>query len=397
MSMRQIFSQTFMTMATVVLVIISAAIETDVFVPSLPAIKDHFGTTETWVQMIIGINFLGLCVSGFFYGPLSDAYGRRPVLLAGLLLFALSSVACLFAESMTSLLCWRFVQGMGSSVAFVVPSAIIYDVYDQERAAKVMGIYNSFITFVMAFAPITGSWLQMSFGWHANFVFVAVIAVLSFVCAACFIHETLAVEKRQHLDLAFIFKGFKDLMLHPVAMANLYIICVLCGAYFAYISNLSLIFIDHLGVDNYTFAYCQGFLLLVFATISFLSGHIIERIGIARTRAAGKTVTVLGATALMAVALLKPNSAWMITFAMSTFGAGFAVMLGIMFGDYMNVYPHIKGIAASLSNSIRLLAMCGLIAISGMLFNGTILPVAIIVFGAGLSSLGAMYWLQRKQ
>ena len=206
MRVRQIFSQTFVTMATVILVIISTAAETDIFVPSLPAIKDYFGTTETWVQMIIGINFLGLCISGFFYGPLSDSYGRRPVLLIGLLILAVSSVACLFAQNMTSLLFWRFIQGLGSSVAFVVPAAIIYDVYDQERAAKMLGIYNSFITFVMAFAPITGSWLYMSFGWRANFVFVAMLAVITFVCAACFIHETLAPEKRQPLRSCLYFQ-----------------------------------------------------------------------------------------------------------------------------------------------------------------------------------------------
>ncbi len=91
-------------MATVVLVMLCGGIETDIFVPSLPAIKDYFSTTESLVQMIIGINFLGLCVSSLFYGPLSDAYGRRPVLLVGLMPFALSSVASVFATSITSLL-----------------------------------------------------------------------------------------------------------------------------------------------------------------------------------------------------------------------------------------------------------------------------------------------------
>ena len=178
-------------------------------------------------------------------------------------------------------------------------------------------------------------------------------------------------------------------------MANLYIICALCGAYFAYISNLSLIFIDHLGVDNYTFAYCQGFLLLVFATVSYFSGNIIGGLGLDRTRVLGKLTTVAGATVLMGVALFYANSAWLITIAMSIFGAGFAVMLGILFGDYMNVYPEIKGIASSLSNSIRLFAMCGFIALSGMLFNGTIMPVAIMVFVASITSLGAMHWLRQ--
>lgn len=392
----RMFSQLFMTMSAVVLVIISGAIETDIFVPSFPTIQAHFGTTESLVQMIIGINFLGLCLGSLFYGPLCDSYGRRSILLIGMLLFAASSIACLFANSMTSLLFWRFIQGLGSSVAFVVPAAIIYDVYDQEKAAKMLGIYNSIVTFAMSLAPMIGSYLYITFHWRANFIFVAALALITLIFAFCFIKETLDESKRVKLHLGTILQGFKQLLLHPVAMANLYLICVVCGAYFAYITNLSLIFINHLGLDNDVYAYYQAIILFTFALVSFFSGHIIMRFGIAKMRMLGIKITGAGGILMLGVALFAPYSAILITATMTLFTAGFALCVGILFGDYMNVFPEIKGLASSLANSIRLFAMSLLIAIAGMTFNGTIMPVAIIVFLAGISALGVIYWLHKQ-
>jgi DHA1 family bicyclomycin/chloramphenicol resistance-like MFS transporter len=396
MRIRGLFTQTFITMATVVLVIISTAAETDIFIPSFPAIQAHFATTESLVQMIISINFLGLCISALFYGPLSDSFGRRRVLLAGMTIFALSSIACVFATSITTLLVWRFIQGLGSSVAFVVPAAIIHDVFNKEKAAKMMGIYNSVVTFMMSLAPILGSYLYLTFNWHANFIFVATIAGITLLFAWCFIHETLDETLREPLNLRGILQGYKQLITHPTAMASLFIICITCGAYFAYISNLSLIFINHLGVPNDTYAYYQAVILMTFAIISFSSGNIIEWLGIGRTRMLGIGISCTGAVLLMLVSILFPMNAFLITAAMTLFTAGLALVIGILFGDYMNVFPRIKGIAASLSNCIRLFVMSVMIAISSAAFNGTMMPVAIIVFMSGVTSLAVLFWLQRQ-
>ncbi|MFI4957239.1 MAG: multidrug effflux MFS transporter [Gammaproteobacteria bacterium] len=396
MRIRGLFTQTFITMATVILVIISTAVETDIFVPSFPAIQAHFATTESLVQMIISINFLGLCLSSLFYGPLSDSYGRRPVLLVGMTLFTMSSIACVFATSITTLLFWRFIQGLGSSVAFVVPSAIIYDVFNKEKAAKMVGIYNSIVTFMMSLAPIMGSYLYLAFDWHANFVFVAALAAITLIFALFFIRETLDEQLREPLNFRGILQGYKQLITHPTAMASLYIICITCGAYFAYISNLSLIFINHLGIANDAYAYYQAVILMTFALVSFSSGSIIGKLGIGRTRMLGNLISFSGAVLLLLVAIFYPKNAVLITAMMTIFTAGLALVIGILYGDYMDVFPRIKGIAASLANCIRLMSMTVMISISSAVFNGTMMPVALIVFIAGITSLAMLFWLQRQ-
>ncbi|HLF66865.1 MAG TPA: MFS transporter, partial [Gammaproteobacteria bacterium] len=361
-----------------------------------PALQDYFATTESRIQMIISLNFLGLCVASLFYGPLADAYGRRPILLIGMGIFALSSIACIGVNSIEAMLFWRFMQGIGSAVAFVVPSAIIYDVYDQEKAAKVLGIYNSIITFAMSFAPIIGSALYLSFNWRANFMFVAALAAGAFILSFIFVRESLDKEKRAIMHVPSIMQSYKKLLKNSKAMANLYLVCGVCGAYFVYIANLSLIFINHLGVNEVNYGYYQAVILLIFAAVSFSSGYVIAAIGIGRTRMLGKKITVLGAVLFLAVALMAGTSPLLITVAMAIFTGGFALNMGIFFGDYMNIYPEIKGVAAALANSIRLFVMAALIALAGAIFNGTIMPVAIIVFFAGISSLAVLFWLQKQ-
>lgn len=393
---RHFLSQTFMSTAVVMLVIITCAVETDIFLPSFPALKDYFATTERKIQMLISMNFLGLCLACPLYGPLADAYGRRPILLFGMCLFALSSIACTLVNTLESMLFWRFIQGLGSSVAFVVPRTIVRDIYDREHAAKILGIYGSLVTFVMSFAPIFGNYLYLVFSWRANFIFVAVLSVISFLSAAVFVYESLHKEKRLIMHGPTILYGYKKILTTPKAMANLYLLCSVSGAYFVYIANLSLLFVDHLNVNKEHYGYYQGVILLVFALVSFNAGWFIKKLGINHTRMLGMKITMLGSVLFLGVALWARDNPLLITLAMSIFTGGFALNIGIISGDYLDVYPEIRGIASSLGGTVTLLAMLVLITFAAFLFNGTIVPVAGIVFFFGVTSLMVMVWLHRE-
>lgn len=393
MGLRHIFTQTFITMSVVILVIISAAVETDIFVPSFPSLQAFFATTESKIQMIISVNFMGLCIGSLFYGPLADSFGRRPILLLGMLIFSISSIACVLVNSIETMLFWRFIQGLGSSVGFVVPAAIIYDTFNQEKAAKMLGIYNSVVTFAMSLAPIIGSFLYLTFNWRANFLFVAALATITFLCALLYIRESLDKERRARMHIPSIMQSYVKLLKNPKAMANLFLVCSVCGAYFAYIANLSLIFINHLGVSEENYSYFQAVILLTFAMVSFSSGFVIEKFGMHFARMWGINTTTVGAVLFLIVALFAGQNPYLITLAMTIFTGGFALGLGVFFGDYMNVYPEIRGVASALANSIRLFVMAALVALAGALFNGTMMPVAIIIFLAGVSSLAVLFWL----
>ncbi len=392
-----VFSKTFMSMGVILLIIISTAVETDIFLPSFPALKEYFATTESKIQLLISVNFIGLCIASFFYGPLADAYGRRPVLLIGMLLFTLSSIACTLANSLEVMLFWRFIQGLGASVTFIVPKTMIHDKYDREEAVKILGIYGSIITFVLAFAPIIGNYLYLTYSWRANFIFIAILATFTLLSSIIFLRESLHKEKRILMHAPTIMRNYKKLLTNPTAMAYLYLCCAIVGAYVTYITNLSLIFINHLGVSKINYGYYQGVILLVFATMSLFSIHIINRLGMHFTRILGMSITVIGAILFLVIALWFPNSPLFITTSMTLFTGGLALNLGIFSGDYVNVYPEIKGVAAALGRSIGLIITLIFLGLSAYFFDGTMLPIAWITFFAGISSWAVLYWLHVKR
>jgi DHA1 family bicyclomycin/chloramphenicol resistance-like MFS transporter len=295
------------------------------------------------------------------------------------------------------MLFWRFIQGLGASAAFVVPETIIHDTYNREKAAKILGIYGSIITFVMSFAPIIGNYLYITYSWRANFVLVALLSTIALISAIIFVRESLHHEKRIIMHPPSIMKSYIKLLKSPLILANLYLCCAVSSAYFAYVANLSLIFVDHMGVSKTQYGYYQSIILLVFALTSFSSGKMIHLLGMHRTRVLGTTITSIGALLFLLFAIFAGNNPVLITIAMTIFTAGFALNVGIFSSDYINVYPDIKGIAAALGGSIGLIAMLVTIGLTGYFFNGTMMPVAIVIAFSGVTSLGVLYWLHRQK
>jgi DHA1 family bicyclomycin/chloramphenicol resistance-like MFS transporter len=366
-------------MWVLVVVVTTGAIETDIFVPSFPAIKDYFNTTESMVQMIVGINFLGLCISSLAYGPLSDAYGRRNTLLVGNILFLLASIGCITAESIETLLMWRFIQGLGTSVVFIVPGAIIYDIYSREDAAKALGWFGALITFTMACAPMLGAYVSETWGWQANFIVIASLSVISFLLILGLINETLPVEKRMPLHSKAIAINYFKVLTSRKSFWYMIIICCLFAGELIYITNLSLIFIDNLHMDEHVYSYYQGAILLTFAIFSYFSGRFIYRFGMLFMRNVGFGLSALGGFSLLAVALIAPEDPLLITISMCIYSLGFALCCGILFGDFMHLFPDIKGLAAALASFVRLLFISVMIAVAGILYDGTIVPVAWMI------------------
>ena len=123
-----------------VISLITCCIEVDISVPSFPDISDYFNISDGLTQMTIAVNFLGFCLSSVIYGPLSDSYGRRSVMLVGNAIMLIGAIFCVFANTIELLLLSRFIQGFGASTSAVVVFAMIADVYETDKAAKLIGI-----------------------------------------------------------------------------------------------------------------------------------------------------------------------------------------------------------------------------------------------------------------
>jgi len=379
-------------LAIVILMYIAVCAEADIYVPAFPEMVQYFGTTEDKIQLILSLNFLGICIASLICGPLSDAFGRRKILLSGLFLFFVSSVACVFSQSFDVMLFWRVIQGFSASIPMVIGCALFLDKYELNKASQLVGILNSVITAAMAGAPILGAWLTYHFHWRLNFVVIAVVVLLSLVGTFFFIEESLPEQKRKKFDMTAILKDYIALassfkFVGYTLMALLPFIGIV-----VYISNLSLIFINHLGVPADTFAYYQATTMGTFVIFSALSSKLIAKKGIEFTKIIGSLGILAGGAALLFTALFAPHSATLITLSMSLFAAGGSMVVGIFGMKALALFPEMKGTSSSLMTAIRQFVAASLVFISEITFDGSIIPVSIIIVGS-VCILGVWYFL----
>lgn len=367
-------------LSVMILMYIAMCAEADMYVPAFPEMVKYFSTTEDKIQLILSLNFAGLCIASLVSGPLSDAFGRRKVLLTGLLLFFLSSLGCVFSENFTTLLFWRVIQGMATSVPMVVSTAVFLDKFSLSRASQLIGIMNSVITAAMAGAPIIGSWLITVYQWQLNFVVIAVLGALSLLGTFLVIEETLPPENRKKINFGAIFKDYATLISSFKFVGYSVIALLPFTAIVVYISNLSLILVNHFGMSLGELGYYQATTMGTYLVFSALSSILIAKKGIETTKNIGGILATIGGTALLLTALYQPNSVTLICSSMAIFAAGGSMMVGIFGMKALELYPEMKGTASAMITAIRQLLAAGSVFIAEFTFNGSIVPVAYIIF-----------------
>ena len=241
----------------ILLAFIAFYIETDIYTPSFPQMMTYFGANEDTIQMLLSMNFLGLCASCLFFGPASDSFGRKPILCCGLSIFMLGSIGCSFTDSLDWMIFFRFLQGLGCGSITSAGLTLFFDVYPPDKSSRLVSVCNGTIGGMMALAPMIGNWISLHMGWKTNFYLIAFLATLSFFSIWFFIFETLPVEKRTKFSLSKVLNNYLTILKNFPFMAHTIIWSLSFSMVFVFIANLSLIFIDYLQVPKELFGYYQ--------------------------------------------------------------------------------------------------------------------------------------------
>src|SRR6266705_7080933 len=167
-----------------------SSLSLNILVPAIPSLVVKFATDPANVQLTVSLYLMGLAVAQLVFGPLSDRFGRRPVVLAGLSLASIASTAAIFAGNIASLVTARVAQSLGASSGQTIGRAIIRDLYDREHAASMIGLVTSVVVLMPMVAPLIGGILDTLFGWEAIFVFAAIVSFTVFAWAALALPET---------------------------------------------------------------------------------------------------------------------------------------------------------------------------------------------------------------
>jgi DHA1 family bicyclomycin/chloramphenicol resistance-like MFS transporter len=184
-----------MFLFTTILLMILTGAEVDLFVPSFPQLQQVFNITPFMVELTLGVNLIAHCITAFIAGNLGDKYGRKPVIICGLIIFIIGSFCCVYATHYWVLLLGRALQGVGISGPAVLAYVLISDLYSSNRMQHLMGIINAAVTIAMATAPVIGCYINLFFDWHGNFVVLLILGVLSLTFVLLFIPN----NRNQHI------------------------------------------------------------------------------------------------------------------------------------------------------------------------------------------------------
>jgi len=367
--------QNLTLLGAVTLAFVTFCVETDIYAPSFPDMMSHFATNESTIQYILTANFIGLFLSTLVFGPLSDSYGRKPALSAGLVLFALSSVFCMWVGAIEQLIIWRFFQGIGAGAITGVGTAMVLDTFPKDTSARLIAVLNSIVTGMMASAPLIGSWVNILWGWRMNFAIIAVLALLSLFVTVGLVKETLPAQKRTPLSVRGILLEYWAMLSNPTFMRNTLMWSLMFSLLMVFVANLSLVYIEYWKVPEALFGLYQTAIMATFFVASLITAQMIAYCGMEKTKHWGNAFFAIGVVGVAVLAITERVLPIPLTISMCFCSAGVALSCTIYYVDGLKDFPNAAGTLGALSQAVRLFISAAMVAIASALFTGSMQPV----------------------
>ena len=288
--------------ALLALTSMATAIGIDGTLPAMPAMVEGLGSTRTLVQLSLSLFMVGVAVGQLFPGPLSDRFGRKPVIVGGLLLTAVAALGCALAETVEVLIGFRFLHGVAAASGFIVARAVVRDRYERAAAARVLSLVLFFFCFGPLTAPIVCAHLTVSFGWNAMFAFIAAYSVLVALFFAFAFRETLERPDRGALRLAPMMRNFAEISRSVPFWAYTACAAASYGILFSFLSASPHVIITFFGETETAYAYMFAGCMIGSMLGMLVGARLVGRVGVDRLLRWGAWSASLSGLVLAALA-----------------------------------------------------------------------------------------------
>src|SRR5438067_6889962 len=259
-----------------------APLAMDIYLASMPSMTRSLSATPEQVQLTLSLYMYGWGVTQIFVGPLTDRFGRRPALIAGLALFVATSLACAVARNIETLIAARVAQAIGMGTVAVVPRAIVRDLYSGEHAARMLSLMGIVLGIAPIVAPIIGSHLHVWFGWQANFVFVAAYGATALAFVATALPETIRARDRRATAPSVVLATYLRLLRSRRYVGYTLVAAFSSSGLFAFLAGSAFVFVSVMGTGEQGFGFLFGAVMLGNITGSAVGSHLVTRVGIDR-------------------------------------------------------------------------------------------------------------------
>jgi DHA1 family bicyclomycin/chloramphenicol resistance-like MFS transporter len=370
-------------------------LSTDLYLPALPTLTQAFATDVARVQLTLSVFLAGFAVAQLFYGPLSDRYGRRPIMLFGLALYFVSSLACMLAPTIDTLIVARFFQALGACAGPVLGRAIVRDVYGPLQAARVLAYISGAMAIAPMLGPFLGGWLTVWFGWRANFAALTLFSAVQVTATFMLLGESNAHRDPEATRPRRILGNFRALLSARPYLG--YLLCFSFGyaALFSFISGSSFVLIELHGLSPQWFGASFGFVVTGYITGTMLSGRLTLRLGPPRMVLMGALLGAAAGSLMAALALLDVRSVWAILLPMFAYMVATGLVMPNAIGGALAPYPKMAGAAAALMGFVQMSLAAAVGIVVGHAWNGTAIPMAGAIALCGWAVLASYFLLVR--
>lgn len=374
------------------------ALGIDTLLPAIPNISESIGITETQnTQLLVTMIFLGLGVGQLFFGPLSDQYGRKPMVYAGFVVFGVSSLICVFAPNLEVMVIGRILQGIGLSAHRTIAVSIIRDSYKGDYMARVMSFITAFFILVPVVAPALGKFILDHFNWQTIFYVHLFLGILLWVWFWKRQTETLKPEYQVKFSFRSFVSGTKEMLRHQETVTYTLVSGLITGAFLVYLSSAQYIFEDQYGLRD-AFPYIFAGLAVSIGTSTFTNGTMVMRFGMRKLSLAATALFCLIAVSYVLIFFNTPNPnvTVLVAFLFLQF-----FCLGFMWGNFRSIamepIGHIAGIGAAINGFVSTLISIPIATFIGSFLEDLALPLFVGLACCGLGAVVLILLSRRKK
>ena len=373
---------------TLVALVGVSTLSMNVFLPSLPEMARHFEADYALIQLSVGA-YLGVnALLQLIVGPLSDRFGRRPVILAGIVLFMLATVGCLMARTVEAFLAFRMAQA-AIVTAMVLSRAVVRDLYPQDKAASMLGYVTMGMSVVPMIGPAIGGALASAFAWQSNFWLLLAAGAFLFALTWIDLGETAPRAGGRFRDQV---REYPELLTSPRFWGYCLTSAFASGAFFAYLGGAPFVGSEVYGMSPATLGFFFGAPALGYLVGNGLSGRFSQTFGVDRMVLWGAVGQVAGLSVLLALTLAGLTSPYLFFGFITFVGLGNGLVIPNATAGMLAVRPHLAGTASGLGGAMMIGGGAGLSALAGWLlgFGGGALPLVALMVASGACAVVAI-------
>ncbi|HEB96936.1 MAG TPA: Bcr/CflA family efflux MFS transporter [Sedimenticola thiotaurini] len=352
---------------------------TDMYLPAFPQLMREFGSSMDQVQQTLSVFLVGFALAQLVYGPLSDRYGRKPVLLGGLLLFLASSIGAATADSMAGLTLLRLLQALGGSAGPVLGRAMIRDIHGPTESARLLSYIGTAMALAPAIAPILGGYMTSWLGWASIFLFLSAYAALGILLLGTQVPETMLIDGRHLASMRRLLHNYGELLRHRLWPWYTLTCSFVFAGLFSFLSGSPFVIIDYFGYREESYGLFFALIVFGFMAGTLIAGRLVRRMGIDRLIGTGALLAAGGGGSMALLALLRVDSVWAVILPHVIYMVGTGIVMPQAMAGALAPFPEIAGTSSALLGFIQMTLAAAVGVLVGQYHDGTPLSMSLSI------------------